>query len=67
MATLTEVVAAVVVHSSAVAFSHFGVALDAPHAEANPPAASRVVACTPRKVEKGVTRPTGGRAAEGKA
>ena len=67
MATLTEVVAAVVVHSSAVAFSHFGVALDAPQAEASQPATSRVVARTPRKVDKAVTRHIGVRAAEAKA
>ena len=67
MATLTEVVAAVVVHSSAVAFSHFGVVLDAPQADASPPAASRVVSRTPRKVDKAVTRHTGARTTEGKA
>jgi hypothetical protein len=67
MATLTEVVAAVVVHSSAVAFSHFGVMLDAPQAEASQPAASRVVARTPRKVDKAATRHTVTRVAEGKA
>jgi hypothetical protein len=49
MATLTEMVAAVVVHSSAVAFSHFGVTVDAPKAEPSPPAAERVIARTPRK------------------
>ena len=49
MATLTEMVAAVVVHSSAVAFSHFGVTVDAPKAEPTPPAAERVIARTPRK------------------
>lgn len=53
MATLTEVVAAVVVHSSAVAFSHFGVTLDAPAVERPAPApAERVVARSPRKVQK---------------
>ena len=47
MATLTEVVASVVIHSSAAAFSHFGMTLDAPRAE--PAAATsdtRVVART---------------------
>lgn len=51
MTTLTEMVAAVVVHSSAVAFSHFGVVLDA---RAEPPPAlaeQRIVSRTPRKVE----------------
>jgi hypothetical protein len=50
MATLTEMVAAVVVHSSVAAFSHFGVTLDAPKADARPPAAEqRVVARSPRR------------------
>ncbi|MGA0605009.1 hypothetical protein ACO2Q0_03330 [Phenylobacterium sp. VNQ135] len=53
MATLTEVVAAVVVHSSAVAFSHFGVTLDAPTFERPAPTAEqRVVARSPRKAQK---------------
>jgi hypothetical protein len=55
MTTLTEMVAAVVVHSSAAAFSHFGVTLDmppepAPHAAA--PAEQRVVARSPQRVAK---------------
>jgi hypothetical protein len=49
MATLTEMVAAVVMHSSAVAFSHFGVTVEAPRAEQPQPAAERVIARTPRK------------------
>jgi hypothetical protein len=49
MATLTEVVAAVVLHSSAAAFSHFGVTLDAPHTA--PPPEQRVVARSPRRGE----------------
>jgi len=55
MATLTEVVAAVVVHSSAAAFSHFGVTLEAPRVErpAAPAVEQRIVARSPRKaVEK---------------
>jgi len=53
MTTLTEMVAAVVVHSSAFAFSHFGVALDAPQLEQRPtPAAERVVARSHRKADK---------------
>ena len=48
MTTLTEFVAAVVVHSSAAAFSHFGVALDSVQAEKAPAAEERVVARTPR-------------------
>lgn len=55
MATLTEMVAALVVHSSAAAFSHFGVVIDAPKAEA-PRAASmadqRTIARSPRQVQR---------------
>jgi hypothetical protein len=51
MTTLTEMVAAVVVHSSAAAFSHFGVTLETPpeptRAQA-PAAEQRVVARTPQ-------------------
>jgi hypothetical protein len=47
MTTLTEIVAAVVVHSSAVALSHFGVTMaPAQVDQAAPPAAERVVART---------------------
>lgn len=49
MTTLTDVVAAVVLHSSAVAFSHFGVQLDMPQAEKPQPAAERVIARTPQR------------------
>lgn len=53
MATLTEMVAAVVVHSSAAAFSHFGVTIDAPKIEAPRPVASpadqRTIARSPRQ------------------
>ena len=53
MTTLTEMVAAVVVHSSAFAFSHFGVALDTPQLEQRAtPASERVVARSHRKIEK---------------
>lgn len=56
MSTFTEIVASVVVHSSAVAFSHFGVQMEAPRVERPQPAAERTVARTPaaaaRKVEK---------------
>jgi hypothetical protein len=64
MTTLTEFVAAVVVHSSAAAFSHFGVALDTAQAEKAPATEERVVARTPRperraaKVEKTSGCPT---------
>ena len=58
MATLSEVVAAVVVHSSSVAFSHFGVTLDRPAIERQQPAAvERVVARSPRKVSKAADCP----------
>ncbi len=56
MATLTEMVAAVVVHSSAAAFSHFGVTIDTPRAE--PPrigavaADQRTVARSPRQAQR---------------
>jgi hypothetical protein len=46
MTTFTEIVAAVVVHSSAVALSHFGVTMEPAQVEpANPPA-ERVIART---------------------
>lgn len=55
MATLTEVVAAVVVHSSAAAFSHFGVTLDLPQFEQKTPVVEqRVVARTPRQTARAV-------------
>jgi hypothetical protein len=47
MTTLTEIVAAVVVHSSTVALSHFGVALEPTQVEKPPVSAERVVARTP--------------------
>jgi hypothetical protein len=54
MTTLTDVVAAVVVQSSAMAFSHFGIALEPVQVDRlqPPPAVERVVARTPRKVNK---------------
>lgn len=73
MTTLTEMVAAVVVHSSAAAFSHFGVTVETPRVEqprAAPAAAAdpRVVARSPRqavrpgKVEKASVCPDAQRA-----
>ena len=44
MTTLTGFVASVVVHSSAAAFSHFGLTLEPMHVEKPQPAAERVVA-----------------------
>ncbi|CAN7295940.1 hypothetical protein LJR225_001569 [Phenylobacterium sp. LjRoot225] len=54
MTTLTEIVATVVVHSSAAALSHFGVTLEpAPTARSAPPhVVERVIARTPRAPEK---------------
>ena len=62
MASLTEMVAAVVVHSSAAAFSHFGVTLEPPRIERPAPVVDqRIVARTPRKaadrIEKTSTCP----------
>lgn len=54
MATLTEMVAALVVHSSAAALSHFGVTLEVPQA-APPAAEQRVVARSPRQVVRAAT------------
>lgn len=62
MATLTEMVAAVVVHSSAAAFSHFGVTLEAPRIErpATPAVEQRIVARTPaRKMSDKVEKTSG--------
>lgn len=48
MQTLTEIVAAVVVHSSAAAFSHFGVPVEA-HQIEKPAAPERTIARTAPK------------------
>ena len=57
MTTLTEIVAAVVVHSSAAAFNHFGLTLEPAHQDkaSSPPAAQHVVARTPRKQIKTIS------------
>ena len=54
MTTLTEIVATVVVHSSAAALSHFGVTLEpGPAVRPAPPhVVERVIARTPRAPEK---------------
>ncbi|WP_296599588.1 hypothetical protein [Phenylobacterium sp.] len=56
MATLTEMVAAVVVQSSAAAFAHLGVTVDTPKVEQPRPAVSaadqRVVARSPRQAQR---------------
>jgi hypothetical protein len=60
MTTFTDVVASVVLHSSALAFSHFGVTLAPVQVEhAPPPAAAteRVVARSPRRMEKAMACP----------
>ncbi|MDZ4373134.1 MAG: hypothetical protein U1C74_17150 [Phenylobacterium sp.] len=59
MATLTEMVAAVVVHSSAAAFSHFGVTLEAPRLErpATPIVEQRTVARSPRRTAERSDKP----------
>ena len=49
MTTLTEIVAAVVVHSSTVALSHFGVTLEPTQVERPSAPAERVVARTPQQ------------------
>jgi hypothetical protein len=58
--TLTEIVAAVVVHSSAVAYSHFGVTLEPHQAERPAVASEKSVARTaaPRPVAKPVQSKT---------
>ena len=56
MATLTEMVAALVVHSSAAALSHFGVVLDVAAAEPPPAAEQRVVARSPRRTPDPVVK-----------
>lgn len=56
MTTLTEMVAAVVVHSSAAAFSHFGVTIDTPKVESPRPVVSaadhRIIARSPRQAQR---------------
>jgi hypothetical protein len=52
MTTFTELVAAVVVHSSAAAYSHFGVTLEPVRAEHPTPIERTVARTAPKKVEK---------------
>ncbi len=47
MTTFTEMVAAVVVQSSALALSHFGVTMEPTQVDRSPPLAEHVVARTP--------------------
>lgn len=55
MQTLTEIVAAVVVSSSAAAYSHFGVTLDTQQVEKPAPAQRTVARTENRKVAAGPT------------
>jgi hypothetical protein len=51
MTTFTEIVATMVVHSSAVALSHFGVTMEPAQVDrVTPPPAERVIARTPAAV-----------------
>lgn len=53
MTTLTEIVATVVVHSSAAALSHFGVTVTPPPSQTDKPApVERVIARSPRPADK---------------
>jgi hypothetical protein len=52
MTTLTEMVATVVLHSSAAVFSHFGVTVDATQVSSPPAAEQRVIARSPRKLDR---------------
>lgn len=56
MATLTDIVAAVVLHSSTAAYSHFGVTLE-PLQILRPAPTERVVARSPRPAVKASDRP----------
>jgi hypothetical protein len=51
MTTFTEIVASVVVHSSAVALSHFGVTMQPTQLERQPPPVERVIARTPAQAQ----------------
>jgi hypothetical protein len=55
MTTFTEIVASVVVHSSAVALSHFGVTLEPTQAQPPPPM-ERVIARTPQQAQHRVMK-----------
>jgi len=56
--TLTEIVAAVVLHSSAAAYSHFGVTLDAPPPERPAAAAAPVERSVARTAPGKVAKPS---------
>ena len=57
MQTLTEIVAAVVVSSSAAAYSHFGVTLDTQQAEKPAPAERTIARTTARPAASASTTP----------
>lgn len=57
MTTFTELVAAVVVHSSAAAYSHFGVTLEPIQVERPMPIERTVARTAPPKAVKGVDGP----------
>lgn len=52
MTTFTEIVASVVVHSSAVALSHFGVTMEPTQLERQPAPVERVIARTPSQAQR---------------
>ena len=52
MTTFTEIVASVVVHSSAVALSHFGVTMQPTQLERQPAPVERVIARTPAQAHR---------------
>ena len=56
MTTFTEIVASVVVHSSAVALSHFGVTMEPAQVERQPAPVERVVARTPAPVQRHISK-----------
>ena len=59
MTTFTEIVASVVVHSSAMALSHFGVTLEPSQVERQSPPAERVIARTPSQSQHRAMKLTG--------
>lgn len=56
MTTFTEIVASVVVHSSAVALSHFGVVMEPTQVERQPAPVERVIARTPVEARRHATK-----------
>jgi len=56
MTTFTEIVASVVVHSSAVALSHFGVTMEPTQLERQPAPVERVIARTPAQTQHRVMK-----------